>query len=188
MAIDGGAGTGSGSNMVTMRQKYTQNSYRRQNIHRWTSPCRSHSTYDKETHYAYSGGSADAPHTVLSRNMHTMHHDITPEKEKPIAIANAYDDYDNDHLLDCVCTRCLQSRKALNAVRNNIHAHDVYDNNDKTQDMFTTIAGTQTGQQTSHGTPITPDTYLGNKCHISLNLIIRGNNFWYLYGIRIYVA
>ena len=47
--------------------------------------------------------------------------------------------------------------------------HTIYDNNDKTQDMFTTIAGTQTGQQTSHGTPITPDTYLGNKCHISLN-------------------
>ena len=40
--------------------------------------------------------------------MHTMHHDITPEKEKPIAIANAYDDCDYDHLLDCVCTRCLQ--------------------------------------------------------------------------------
>ena len=151
LCIDGGAGAGTGSNMMTMRQKYTQHSYRRQNIHRWTSPRRSRSTYEKETHYAHSGGSVDTSHTV-SRNMHTMHHDITPEKEKPIAIANAYDDYDYDQLLDCVCTRCLQ-----------------YDN---TQDMFTTtIAGTQTetGKQTSHGTPITPDTYLGNKCHISLN-------------------
>ena len=100
LCINGGAGAGAGtgSNMMTMRQKYTitinkskpktrarwtscQNSYRRQNIHRWTSPCRSRSTYDKETHYAHSGGSADTSHTV-SRNMHTMNHDITPKKKK----------------------------------------------------------------------------------------------------------